>query len=293
MGKIFKVAGIGELLWDLLPDGRQIGGAPFNFAYHSNQLGSETFLFSAVGTDLLGKEIILKAKQLGVNLDFIQVNSGPTSCVDIELDGQNNPSYIINENVAWDYLLWDNNIMDSLDHLDAVCFGSLAQRNPISAKTINTFLNNLKPDCIKVLDINLRQNYYSEEVILRSLKVANVLKMNSTELEVLTSLFNLKGDILTRLYQLQDLFRLDFIACTLGKKGSYLIDNINNSYITSPDIQVVDTVGAGDAFTATLVNGMLNKMPLKDIHSNATKMAAFVCTQSGSTPNYYGTLNVY
>lgn len=172
MEKKFKVAGIGELLWDVLPSGKKLGGAPFNFAYHSSQMGCESYIFSAVGYDELGEEIIAKVNQFGLNSRYLQKNNYPTSTVTVRLNENGHPNYTIHEKVAWDYMHWNAKMNELSDKIDAVCFGSLAQRTPVSAQTINSFLGELKQDCLKVFDINLRQQYYNKENINKSLHLA-------------------------------------------------------------------------------------------------------------------------
>jgi fructokinase len=284
MGIKFKIAGIGELLWDMLPGGKEIGGAPFNFAYHAHQLGCDSCIFSAVGDDDSGGELMEKVNSMGVKSQLIQLNSKPTSSVSVELDSGGNPKYIIHENVAWDNIAWEDDIGRFSRTLDAVCFGSLAQRSSISAKTIGTFLDAVRQECLKIFDINLRQNYYSREVLRDSLDRADVLKLNETELEVLSTLFRLRGSLDSKLRRLLTQHKLNCIAYTMGEQGSILLTEQDSSYIVAPQVKVVDTVGAGDSFTSVLTIGLLLKRPLSVIHSVATELAAFICTQKGATP---------
>lgn len=284
MKKKLKVAGIGELLWDVLPDGKQLGGAPFNFAYHSSQMGCDAYIISAVGKDDLGKEIIANINQLGINCQYLQKNKYPTSTVTVELDKNGQPKYTIQEDVAWDYIEWSNEIKKFAYDFDAVCFGSLAQRSPISAQTIHSFLGELKQDCLKVFDVNLRQNYFNKTIIIESLGVADMLKLNDEELSIIARYIKLKGDVKTQLEELINNFELKYIAFTKGSEGSTLMSLDDYSECKAPKIKVVDTVGAGDAFTAVLVTGLLKKRPLQQIHEKATEVAAFVCSQKGATP---------
>lgn len=286
MDKKYKVAGIGELLWDVLPSGKQAGGAPFNFAYHACQSGCESYVFSAVGNDDLGQELLLKASQIGVNGKYIQENNYPTSTVTITLNSQGHPDYTIHENVAWDFMRWNADMNELAKDLDAVCFGSLAQRNPVSAQVIHSFLEALNPECLKVFDINLRQQYYNKETIVKSLQLADVLKLNDEELPVLSEYFDLNGEVDNQLKALIKKFSLNYIVYTMGSKGSIIISTDDYSFMKAPEVKVCDTVGAGDSFTATLVTGLLKKRPLEEIHKNATDVAAFVCTQKGAIPEY-------
>ncbi|MGI6572037.1 MAG: carbohydrate kinase family protein [Fermentimonas sp.] len=282
MERNFKVVGIGELLWDVLPSGKQLGGAPFNFAYYSGQAGCESYVISAIGNDELGREILDGVSRVGVCGEYIQTNSYPTSTVTVRLDNNGLPEYIIHENVAWDYIC-SNEEMDKLSpKLDAICFGSLAQRNSFSAKTIYSFLESTKPSCLKVFDINLRQKYYNKETINKSLQLANVLKLNDEELIVLSGYFKLTGSIKDQLKILIEKFDLQHIMYTMGSKGSIIITPDDYSEMEAPKVKVSDTVGAGDAFTAIFIAGLLQNKPLAEIHKKATEVAAFVCTQIGA-----------
>lgn len=276
------MAGIGELLWDVLPSGKQLGGAPFNFAYYSGQAGCESYVISAIGNDELGREILDGVSRVGVCGEYIQTNSYPTSTVTVRLDDNGLPEYVIHENVAWDYIC-ANEEMDKLSKkLDAICFGSLAQRNSFSAKTIYSFLESTKPSCLKVFDINLRQKYYNKETINKSLQLANALKLNDEELTALSGYFELTGSIRDQLNILIEKFDLQCIMYTMGSKGSIIITPDDYSEMEAPKVKVSDTVGAGDAFTAIFIAGLLQNKPLVEIHEKATEVAAFVCTQIGA-----------
>jgi fructokinase len=282
MERKFKVAGIGELLWDVLPSGKQIGGAPFNFAYHAGQVGCEPYVISAIGKDELGTEILEKANQLGIYSGYIQKNKYSTSTVTVRLDINGHPDYTIHENVAWDYIHWNSEMNELSEKIDAVCFGSLAQRNPVSAETIFSFLKAVKPSCLKVFDINLRQQYYNKENINKSLKLTNVLKLNDEELPVLAGYFKLTGNVNDQLDLLVEKFNLEYIVYTMGSKGSIIITPDDYSVMEAPKVKVRDTVGAGDAFAATFIAGILQKKSLAEIHKIATEVAAVVCTQVGA-----------
>ena len=280
----YCVVGIGEVLWDMLPDGKRLGGAPANFALHCKSLAGQSFIVSAVGQEPFGDEIIDHLSQRHANTDFITKNTHPTGRVDVELSADGHPTYVIHENSAWD------NIELTPEHLrlaascDAVCFGSLAQRNPVSQKSIHEFLSHTGDNCLRIFDINLRQHYYSKETITHSLQAANILKLNDDELIVLHELMNLPADTETALKTLIDEYQLRLIALTQGGSGSILMNDKQKSYCPSVPVTVKDTIGAGDSFTATMTMATLHGLPLESTHRLATKVAAYVCSQSGATP---------
>lgn len=278
------VAGIGELLWDFLPTGKQVGGAPCNFAYHAMQAGCESIVISAVGSDLLGDELLTTLDGLNINREFVQQNSFPTGTVTVSIDKKGQPQYLIHENVAWDNTVFNTKIESKITDLDAVCFGSLGQRNSVSAATIQQLLSMVKSACLKVFDINLRQHFYSFEIINKSLEFADVLKLNDEELPVLSGLYNITGDVKSQLNQILGLFNLKYIVYTMGEKGSVILSENEYSFLESPKVVVADTVGAGDSFTAVLISGLLKKIPLSEVHKMASHTAAYVCTQKGATP---------
>lgn len=278
------VAGIGELLWDFLPTGKQVGGAPCNFAYHAMQAGCESIVISAVGSDLLGDELLTTLDGLNINREFVQQNSFPTGTVTVSIDKKGQPQYLIHENVAWDNTVFNTKIESKITDLDAVCFGSLGQRNSVSATTIQQLLSIVKSACLKVFDINLRQHFYSFEIINKSLEFADVLKLNDEELPVLSGLYNITGDVKSQLNQILGLFNLKYIVYTMGEKGSVILSENEYSFLESPKVVVADTVGAGDSFTAVLISGLLKKIPLSEVHKMASHTAAYVCTQKGATP---------
>ena len=278
------VAGIGELLWDMLPGGKQIGGAPCNFAFHAMQAGCESILISAVGNDTAGDELISELESLNINCEFIQRNIFPTGTVTVKINEKGQPQYIIHENVAWDQTVFNAKIESKIKDLDAVCFGSLGQRNIVSAITIQQLLATVKPECLKVFDINLRQHFYSFDIIKKSLEFADVLKINDEELPVLSDLFAFKGEVENQLKQILKSFNLSYIVYTMGEKGSIIISQNESSFLESPKVVVADTVGAGDSFTAVIVSGLLKNVPLARLHEAATQTAAYVCTQKGACP---------
>ncbi len=279
------MAGIGELLWDMLPEGKQLGGAPTNFGYHAFQQGCQAFVVSALGTDASGNEILDRFGELGLDKTYVQQNKAfPTGTVTVSLDTNGIPSYIIHENVAWDHIAWNSPLEALAKEVDAVCFGSLAQRNPESRQTILNFLKSTKADCLKVFDINLRQSFYSREIIYQSLELSTILKLNEDELPVVAGLLGISGTEEELLMQIHQMFDLHPIALTKGAKGSLLFTEKEQSFMEVPKVEIADTVGAGDSFTAVLVAGLLQNHDLKKIHEKATRVAAFVCTQKGATP---------
>jgi len=278
------VAGIGELLWDVLPTGKQVGGAPCNFAFHAMQAGCESYVISAIGKDGLGEELINELEKLNLNTGYIQHNHYPTGTVTVNLSELGHPTYIIHENTAWDNILQTPETMEKIMECDAVCFGSLGQRNSVSALTIQHLLAAVEPSCLKVFDINLRQHFYSPEIITKSLEFANVLKLNDEELPVLSDMFSFNGELKNQLKQLLNRFNLQIIVYTMGEKGSIILNDKEFSFMKSPQVVVADTVGAGDSFTAVLVSGLLKGVELTKIHEAATRTAAYVCTQKGATP---------
>jgi fructokinase len=286
-GNGIKIAGLGEILWDMLPEGKQLGGAPANFAYHCQSLGAESYIVSSIGNDISGHEIINKLQNIGLSSEYIQKdNEHPTGTVDVKLDAQGKPEYVINENVAWDFIKKSDQILDLAAKCDAVCFGTLAQRSAVSQQTIQYFLNSTRKNCLRILDINLRQLYFNKDVIEQSLGLANCLKLNDEELPVVAKILNINGSNNKIVESLRFKYNLELIAVTKGDKGSNLYSSESDSKLKTPKIKVLDTVGAGDAFTAVLALGWLQNVPLEKIHSKATELAAFVCTKKGATPQY-------
>jgi len=283
--KEFKITGLGEILWDMLPQGKKLGGAPTNFTYHSKALGSESYVVSAVGNDILGKEILKKISELNIDPAFIQIDDKhPTGTVDVKVDSAGSPQYIIQEATAWDNIHFVEKYKNLAVKTDAVCFGSLAQRSKTARHTINQFLKSTKPDCIRIFDINLRQNFFSPEIVENSLKLANYFKLNDEELTVVAEMFSFSGSEEKIIEQLIKEFKLELIALTKGAKGSDLYSTKEHTFLEAPLDKIEDTVGAGDAFTAALTVGLLQQLPLRRVHKNAETLAAFVCTQKGATP---------
>lgn len=278
------IVGLGEALWDCLPDGKKLGGAPANFAYHVGQFGFDTIAVSAVGNDRLGDETIASLEAKGLKYMMPRV-SYPTGTVQVTLDDNGIPTYDIRENVAWDNIPFSPELEDLAHNCRAVCWGSLAQRNVVSRDTINKFLDTAPKDCLKIFDINLRQNFYTKEVISESIKRCNVLKINDEELVVIGRLFGYPGlDMENKCWLILGKYNLDMLVLTCGVNGSYVFTPGSVSFQETPLVDVVDTVGAGDSFTGTFCASILSGMSVKDAHALAVKVSAFVCTQSGAMP---------
>ncbi|HOW84588.1 MAG TPA: carbohydrate kinase [Candidatus Aminicenantes bacterium] len=279
------VVGIGEILWDLLPDGRQMGGAPANFAVHARALGASGVIVSAVGDDRPGREILEELGRRGLDRSGIAVLSGvPTGTVTVALDAAGIPRYTIHEGVAWDVIPWTAEIAGLAARADAVCFGSLAQRSPVSRAVIGAFLDATRPDCLRVLDLNLRQSYFSREVVRSLLERATVLKLNDEELTTVGGMLSLPGPEDRVLAGLLEAYPLTLIAVTKGPSGSRLFGRGVDLSTPGRPVETADTVGAGDAFTAALVMGMLRHRGWAEIGERANRVAAFVCSRKGAWP---------
>jgi len=278
-----KVIGIGELLWDVLPAGKRIGGAPVNFIHYVNQSGCEGYAVSAVGSDASGDELRAKFSSLGLDAAYVQRNGFPTGSVGVTLDDKGVPTYDIYENVAWDNIATDDATLALASQADAVCWGSLAQRSDVSRKTILAVVDAVRADALKVFDINLRQSYYDEPTLAASLERATVLKLNDDELKVLAPIYSLAGDDESQLRQLLECFSLQYVVYTMGAVGSLILAaDGSRSYVATPKVVVADTVGAGDSFTATFVSMLLQGRPLAEAHRRAVDVAAYVCTCNGA-----------
>ena len=280
------VVGLGEVLWDVLPEGKKLGGAPANFAYHAGQfLGMDnTIAVSALGEDKLAEETIEALKEHGLN-DLLPRVPYPTGTVQVQLDEQGIPTYDIKENVAWDNIPFNDDIAQIARNCRAVCFGSLAQRNVVSRETIQKFLDATPYDCLKIFDINLRQQFYTQEVIRESLLRCNILKINDEELVMIGRMFGYPGlDIENKCWLILGKYNLDMLVLTCGTNGSYVFTPGQKSFQETPKVKVADTVGAGDSFTGSFVGSLLLGKPVADAHRTAVQVSAFVCTQNGAMP---------
>jgi len=278
------IIGLGEILWDVFPHGKVLGGAPANFVYHVSQFGYEGYAISAIGNDHLGDEIIdnLKSKELNY---LIERTSFPTGTVQVTVDDDGSPRYEICENVAWDNIPFTEEMENLARRTRTVCFGSLAQRHQVSRETINAFLDYVSPDALIIFDINLRQHFYSKELIDESLSRCNILKINDEELVTVAELFGWQSKTeLEVCYQLLENYTLNIVVLTKGTQGSYVVTPNETSFKKTPKIVVADTVGAGDSFTASFVAALLNGKSIKVAHELAVDVSAFVCTQQGAMP---------
>lgn len=279
------VVGLGEILWDVFPDGPRFGGAPANFACHAAQLGARAFMVSAVGQDELGTKAIKALEEKRVETSRVARSEFPTGIVTVQLDDAGKASYEFAPETAWDHLEWSDDLKTLADQTAAVCFGTLGQRSESSRRTIQKFVEALSSEsALRIFDINLRPPFYSEEIILESLNLANVLKLNDDELPHLAKLCGLTGSEVELMREFSRRYRLKLVALTRGDQGAVLCRGEEISEHPGVTAAVADTVGAGDSFTAALVMGLLNHLPLDAINERACKIAAFVCSQPGATP---------
>ena len=279
------VIGLGEILWDLLPAGKQLGGAPANFAYHAHALGAEALVVSRVGQDALGREILDRLRGLDLRSDGTASDpSAPTGTVNVTLDARGVPTFTIQQNVAWDFLEAGESALRAAAQADAICFGSLAQRSERSRTSIRKIVAATPPGALRIFDINLRQQFYDRAVVEASLQLANVLKINDQELPVVAEMLALGGTVEERLAALSRRCDLRLIALTRGPQGSLLYSEGRTWNQPAAPAPVVDTVGAGDAFTAGLALGLLAGWDLALVNQRANELAAYVCSQAGATP---------
>lgn len=279
------VVGMGEALWDVLPEGKKIGGAPANFAYHVSQFGLNSRVVSAVGDDKLGMEILDNFREKKLNA-MVEIVPYPTGTVQVELDAEGVPCYDIKEGVAWDNIPYTPALEDLAKHTKAVCFGSLAQRSVVSRDTINRFIDAMPAeDTLKIFDINLRQGFYTKEILCNSFSKCNILKINDEELVTVSRMFGYPGiDLQDKCWILLAKYNLKMLILTCGVNGSYVFTPGNVSFVETPRVEVADTVGAGDSFTAAFVSSILNGLSIGEAHKLAVETSAYVCTQNGAMP---------
>ena len=279
-----RIVGFGEALWDVFPEGRKIGGAPANFAYHVAQWGLDSCAVSAIGNDELGDDIVRKFDENGLKYRLERVDF-PTGTVQVTLDENKVPSYNIMEDVAWDNIPMTPELEALARDCRAVCFGSLAQRSAVSRATINAFIDMMPEDSLKIFDINLRQHYYTEEIICDSMKKADILKINDEEILVVAQLLDVTENSEREICKvLLDKFDLRMVILTCGDRGSYVLTRDESSWVDTPKVSVVSTVGAGDSFTGTFIASILLGKTLRQAHEAAVKVSAYVCTCQGAMP---------
>jgi fructokinase len=281
----YKIVGIGEALWDLLPTGPELGGAPANFAYHAYALGARARVITRVGKDDYGDEIVRRFEDMGLASTTVQKDeTAPTGTVTVALSGNGIPEFTIRENVAWDHITATQGALTVVQEADAICFGSLAQRNEVSRQAIQRLVSAAPAPAWRIFDINLRQHFYDRDVIEQSLKLANVLKLNGDELPIVAKLFGIEGSAKEVIETLARRYGLLVVAVTRGGDGSLLYQGGRWSEHVAKKVAVKDTVGAGDSFTAALCLGLLGRMDLDEINAAANQVAAFVCGCAGATP---------
>jgi fructokinase len=279
------IVGIGEALWDMLPEGRKIGGAPANFTYHVSQFGLDAVAVSAVGDDELGAEIrqTFEEKDLQTQLATVPY---PTGTVAVTLDAKGIPQYEICEGVAWDNIPFSPELEALARNTIAVCYGTLAQRNSVSRKTIESFVAAMPADGIKICDINLRGTFYNKEILESSMRACDILKINDEEIDEVSRL--LGAEFPTQrmaALNLMSRYEVDILILTCGTNGSYIYSmDGTESFLPTPKVKVADTVGAGDSFTGAFIAALLCGKDIKKAHALAVEVSAYVCTQNGAMP---------
>ena len=281
------VVGLGEVLWDVFPDETRFGGAPANFACHASALGARAAIVSAVGpaSEELANDALRTLTAHRVDVSAITRGTQETGRVLVEVDADGHASYRFTENPAWDFIDWSQAAADIAHNAHAVCFGTLAQRNAHSRETIGRFVSEMRPDALRVFDVNLRVNYWSDERIVSSLRMANVFKLNSDELPIVARACGITPSGNQSLQAIREKFDLRMVAFTDGSRGATLVTADAIDHCSAPTIDVRDTVGAGDSYTAAMTLGLLKGWPLSQINERAVAVAAYVCTQAGATPS--------
>ncbi|HHF42117.1 MAG TPA: carbohydrate kinase [Candidatus Aminicenantes bacterium] len=279
----FVLVGIGEILWDMLPEGPRLGGAPANFAYYAQALGEKGIIVSRIGADEAGEKIITQLRFHGLESKYISIeDKHPTGKVTVNLDSQGKPQFEIHRDCAWDYLEITPELRELATQADAVCYGSLAQRAPVARQSIREFISHTRSDCLRIFDVNLRPPFYALEDINWLLKRSQVLKLNDEELRILAELFQIDNQerLITEFFF--STYPIELMVLTRGERGSSLYTRERTSNFSALPVRVVDTVGAGDAFTAAVAVGLLHQEDLDKINETANRLAAYVCTQPGA-----------
>lgn len=280
------VVGLGELIWDLLPGGKQLGGAPTNFAYICRLLGNTSITASRTGADELGREARARLNGMGISTAYLQHDEQhPTGTVGVCVDDTGEAHFSINENSAWDYLEWTNQWKELAVRAEAVCFGTLGQRVAQARATIKSFLQATEPQAVRLFDVNLRHSFFTPELLTDSLRLATIVKLNSDELPQVASMleFDERDErAIARCLLLN--FDLELVAVTRGAQGSLLVSREEIIEHDGFRVAVADTIGAGDAFAAALAHFYLRRAPLRTISEAANRTGAWVATQAGATP---------
>jgi fructokinase len=282
----YTVVGLGELIWDLLPTGKQLGGAPANFAYGAHLLGDVAVVASRVGADALGREAAARLTQLGLDASYLQRDAThPTGTVGVTLDARGEPHFQMNEDSAWDYLEWTTEWQALAARADAVCFGTLGQRVDQARAIIHRFLASMRTDTLRIFDVNLRHAFFTPDMLAASFRHATICKLNSDELERVAAMLSTgtRGELDTARHLLAA-FDLQLVAVTRGADGSLLVTKEEAIEHAGFRVRVADTIGAGDAFAATLAHGRLRRAPLVSVSEAANRMGAWLATQTGATP---------
>jgi fructokinase len=282
----FTVVGLGEVLWDLLPKGKQLGGAPANFAYMTGLLGDRAIVASRIGKDRLGNAAARRVARLGLPTAHLQADAGhPTGTVNVSVDSQGQPRFEIIEGVAWDFFDWTPQWQALAAEADAVCFGTLAQRSAQSRKTIVSFLEAVRPGTLRIFDVNLRQAFFSKDILAESAARTDIMKLNDEELPRVAELLGVAaGERATTARALLKKYRLKLLCVTCGGQGSLLVAPDGTDTHPGYPVTVADTVGSGDAFTAALVHKYLRHAPLKAMNAAANRLGSWVASQVGATP---------
>lgn len=278
------IVGLGEALWDCLPTGKTLGGAPANFAFHAGQFGLDAIAVSALGMDALGDDTLKEFNNKGLETYMPRVDF-PTGTVKVTVNAEGIPAYEIKEGVAWDNIPFTDEMRQIAAGAKAVCWGSLAQRGQASRDTILKFVDTTPADCLRIFDINLRQNFYGKDVLEASFKRCNILKINDEELDIVCRIFNIEGtDVESRCRSLMSAFALGQLILTCGENGSYVFSGGDTSFLATPKVRVADTVGAGDSFTGAFCAAILQGLAVSEAHKLAVDVSAYVCTQKGAMP---------
>ena len=288
-----RVFAIGEVLWDMLPTGKKVGGAPGNFAYHCRKLGAEADMISRVGNDELGHELLAFYQSVGLSTEYLVVDEKyPTGAVDVELASDGQPQYVFRDDVAWDHLQADAETLSLLQSADAICYGTLACRTEESFEAVKKMIHAAPQHSLRVYDVNLRPPHYAKATIIELLALANMLKLNDEELPIVGQMLGYDATdtsdagLISLARQLLDRYQYKLLILTMGERGSILMTPGETSQYRSRPVQVVDTVGAGDAFTAATILGFLDNKPLEEINKTASDLAARVCTHPGAMTPY-------